>query len=156
MFATTTSQLMAQSKLFKALFGGSIAFIVIGTIMCSVFPFVNCGANVSLSCASYYTYFIYDCISGGTSYCCGNGYGTCGNYSYCIVKPYSYQGCVGLLIAGSTLLGLGGLLAIFVLVMFFNFRARVKRGAYFGMNYAPAQPIQPILQQKPNEPMMWY
>jgi hypothetical protein len=45
-----------------------------------------------------------------------------------------------MLIAGATLLGVAGLMAIFVLVMFCNFRARIKKGGYANMPYVP-QPI---------------
>ena len=35
-----------------------------------------------------------------------------------------------MLISGATLLGIAGVLAVIVIVMFCNFRARIKKGAY--------------------------
>lgn len=130
---TTTKQLMDQSKPFKALFWGSIVCILVGAILCIIFPFTSCSSYSYnyYSCYDYYYYYIYECYSGSTYYCCQSGYSYCGS-SYCVTKPLYpwYRPCAGVMITGSSLIGLGGLLAIFVFVMFCNFRSKIKRGVY--------------------------
>lgn len=123
MRATTTKQLMDQSKLFRFLFWGSISTIILGTIFMIVFPFSDCNYH---SCSWWY-YNSYECSSGGEHYCCYSGATSyCGNWNYCWYKPR--QACIGWMIAGSTLMGLGFLLAIFVFVMFCNFRSKIRNG----------------------------
>jgi len=142
LLATTTKQLMDQSKLFRFVFFGSIVCICIGIICYIIFPFSTCYRH---SCSWYY-YSTYECNSYGIAYCCSFSSTYCGNSSYCQMKPTSV--CFGWMIAGSSLMGLGGLLAIFVFIMFCNFRSKLRNGtAYLKMPPANQYPIyqQPII-----------
>lgn len=142
MYATTTKQLMDQSKCFRLLFWGSIFFISVGVILCIIFPFTSCSRYNYNSCAWYYYAYPNECTSYSVTYCCQNGYSSCGGY-YCIEKPLRYSACAGVIIAGGSLTGVGFFLAIFVFIMFCNFRGKIRNGAYLGM----AQPIQPNAYQ---------
>jgi hypothetical protein len=161
MIPTTTKQLMDQSKLFRFLFWGSIASIVIGLILCTIFPFTDCNSYSAYSCSWWYYSYPYQCTNNGKVYCCPSSSSYC-SYSYCYEKPYTYSACIGLLIAGSSLLALGGLLAIFVFVMFCNFRSKIRNGGYIpagGYGQIAGYPQPPIViysdqrqQQQPYYP----
>jgi hypothetical protein len=62
-----------------------------------------------------------------------------------VEKPMLYRACDGVIIAGGSLIGVGLFLAIFVFVMFCNYRSKARNGAYLGMGFPPQiQPVQPI------------
>lgn len=122
MRATTTKQLMDQSKLFRFLFWGSISAFCLGVICMIVLPFTECSYY---SCSWWYS-SSYECYSGGKAYCCYSGATYCGNWNSCWYKPM--RPCTGWMVAGSTLMTFGFLLAIFVFVMFCNFRSKIRNG----------------------------
>ncbi len=153
MRATTTKQLMDQSKLFRFLFWGSIVLISVGVICFIVFPFTNCNYR---SCSWYY-YNSYECRSGGDTYCCYQSATYCGNWNYCWYKPT--QPCLGWMIAGSTLICSGFLMGIFVFVMFCNYRAKIRNGTGY-LKMPPQQvfnPYQPqvIIYSDQNQPNLY-
>jgi ABC-type lipoprotein release transport system permease subunit len=149
--ATTTKQLMDQSKLFRFLFWGSIACICIGTISFIIFPFTDCSYR---SCAWSYPSAPYECKAYGSSYCCSS-YQYCGDYRYCWPRPI--YPCIGWMIAGSTLIALGFLFAIVVFIMFCNFRNRIKNGtAYLNMPSCPVYPSPIIVYSNQNLPQPQY
>lgn len=142
MYATTTKQLMDQSKCFRLIFWGSIFFISVGVLLMIIFPFTTCSRYSYYSCSWYYYNYPNECTSFAVTYCCQSGYGSCGSY-YCIEKPLLYRACDWVIITGGSMMGVGFFLAIFVFIMFCNFRGKIKNGAYLGM----PQLIQPYPYQ---------
>ena len=133
--ATTTKQLMDQSKLFRFLFFGSIVSIFIAIICLIIFPFSSCYVH---SCSWYY-YSTYECSNYGSTFCCYNASPYCGSYN-CYLKPTGI--CLGWMIAGNSFFCLGGLMAIFVFIMFCNFRSKLRNGtAYLKMPPVHQYPV---------------
>lgn len=128
---------MTQSKLFRFVFGATVASITLGVICFIIFPFSDCNYRAC------YMYFPnpYQCQAYGRQYCCNGNYSSyrCGDLSYC--WPLFNNPCIGWLIAGSALLVAGGLFAFSTFVMFCNFKNRIKNGTgYLNM------PVQPYYQ----------
>lgn len=159
MQATTTKQLMDQSRGFRIAFWSSLFFVCIGTFLMITYPFTSCRIY-RYSCSFYFTsYFGNECVgTNGLRYCCSSGYSYCGSSNYCGVKPMSYGACDAVIITGGSFLGVGMLIAIFVFVMFYNFRSQVKNGGYINGQFPPQpqgvynpvpQPYYPSNQPNP-------
>lgn len=85
-------------------------------------------------------------------FCCGYGFSSCGNNSYCRIKPSYYTACDGVIIAAWSLLGTGLFLAIFVFVLFCKYRQQVKEGQYLIVPRAN----NPFLNQNYANPVLVY
>ena len=130
----TTKQLMDRSKLFRLLFWGSIVCVVVGIILSIVYPFTSCYTTSKRSCTwNFGSAYPFECQSYNVVFCCGYGFSSCGNNSYCRIKPSYNFHCDGVIIAAWSLLGTGLFLAIFVFVLFCKYRQQVREGKYLSM-----------------------
>ena len=148
----TTKQLMDRSKLFRLLFWGSIVCVVVGIILSIVYPFTSCYTTSKRSCTwNFGSAYPFECQSYNVVFCCGYGFSSCGNNSYCRIKPSYNFHCDGVIIAAWSLLGTGLFLAIFVFVLFCKYRQQVREGKYLSMPQA-----NPFFYQNYASPVLVY
>jgi hypothetical protein len=155
MYVTTTKQLIDQSKCFRFLFWGSILLVCIGILLMIIFPFTSCSRPSYYSCSWYFPNYYNECTSYGVKYCCPSGYTYCGS-GYCATKPLLYRACDAVIITGGSIMGVGFFLAIFVFVMFCNFRSKIKNAGYLGVQFLPPQGVYNPGQLAFNQPAQAY
>ena len=150
MQAVTTRDLMCRSCSFKTLFVSTIVCFILGGVFNIVWATVDCYDYVD--CSSRYSYYTAQCYDGYNYYCCHYPYSYCGSYNDCISKPYDWRGCYGYLVASWALYGIAIVCGVFVLIMFRNFKQRVREAGYAQMSYqqqAAAPHFAPQLAHPP-------
>ena len=152
----TSWQAAWGQRRFKGPFTVAISLIVLASVCLAVWGFTDCQTSSVHFCTYWYSYYTYDCINFGTSYCCSSSYRYCGD-SNCITKPYDYQACDGWLIAAWVLYFIGGIMAIVAICQYCAVRRMEERAAVYNqINPADPGPNVVIYQPQPAPPQPQY